>query len=212
MTHSNTDLSTAEWKDRLAPTLATSLRETSEAMTKPPPVQSWLHEASFEAAQDVAQTSGSMAQGMGYMYMVDTLPARFPNLMKAVRDLTEGCGRVDLHWRPLSPSFSRLYIDFGWEASIDVFVRLDAHSLSAIRDALETIAEALPSGTPYPNRPNEGTGLIAYDGACVAARVREHLGEDDGTYRSVVLLSKEGASSDPMSAADAVRQLAERLR
>ena len=212
MTDSTSDLSTAEWKDRLAPTLATSLRETSEAMTKPPPVQSWLHEASYEAAQDVARTEGSMAQSMGYMHMVDTLSSRLPNLVEAVRELTEACGRVDLHWHPLSPSLSRLYIDFDWDASIDVFVRVDAASASAVRDALRTIADSLPDGMPYPNRPHEATGLIAFNGTCTAARIREHLGKNDSTYRSVAILSKDGTASDSASPSDAVRRLTERLR
>lgn len=207
MIDSDSDLSTAEWKERLGPTLSVSLRETSEEMTKARPVQSWLHEASYEAAQDVARTTGSQAQGMGYMYMMDSLEATVPNLLAAVRDLTDGYGHVDLHWRPLSPGFSRLYVDFDWDTSVDVFIRLDEATADDARDGLRTVAEALPKGTPYPNRPNEATGLVAHDGNCVAARIHEHLGEKESTYRSVSLIPKNGDASDPMSPSDAVRAL-----
>jgi hypothetical protein len=212
MSDSSRDLSIETWKERLAPHLSSSLREASEAMTSAAPVQAWLHEASFEAAQDVAHASGSQAQGMGYLYMIDTLETTVPNLLAAVRELTDGCGRVDLHWRPLSPSFSRLYIDFDWDASVDVFVRLTDATPEAVRNALRTVADALPGGRPYPNRPNEATGVVTHDGHGVAVRVLEHAGETDTTYRTVVVLPKDGDPTDPVSPNQALRAVQSALR
>lgn len=216
MADSRRDLSIETWKERLAPLLSTSLREASEAMTSAAPVQAWLREASFEATQNVARADGSQPESTGYLYMIDTLETTFPNLLAAVRELTGGCGRVDLDWRPLSTSFSRLYIDVDWDASVDVFVRMPDDTAEAVRDALRTIADALPDGTPYPNRPNEATGIVAHDGPhdghCVAVRVLEHAGPNNTTHRNVVILRKDRDPTDAVPPGQAVRVVQAMLR
>jgi len=179
--------SKSDWKARIEPHLSTSLQTVSDKITQTEAVQSWLHTASMEAAEGLEHTSGMQGEMMGYMWMMDDLEAELPELLAAVDELTEGCGEVDLHWRPLQPNFSRLKITFDRDYTVTLFVRLEECTRKAARGAVRSTAEALPGGEPFPNRPNTVTGLVARDGRGIGIHVKEFLGEDRGTYRLVTL-------------------------
>lgn len=204
-------LSKADWKDRIAPHLSTSLQTVSEKITQTKAVQSWLHDASMEAAAGLGQMSGVQAEMQGYMRMMDDLDAELPELVAAVKELTDGCGSIDLHWRPLQPNFSRLYVDFDRDFKVKLFVRLSDCTTDAARDAVAMVADALPKGEPFPNRPNTITGLVAHEGRNAGVRVKEHLREEGaGTYRSVTLLPSDQdpmENLDPSKAAQRLHQL-----
>jgi len=201
-------LSKDDWKARIEPHLSTSLRDVSEALTRTDVVQDWLHDASMEAAEGLGDVSGMQGNMQGYMRMVDALEDRFPELLEAVDELTEGCGQVDLHWRPMNPNFSRVKVAFDRDFTVDLFVRVADPTTEAARSAIETVAAALPEGDPFPNRPNTVTGLVGYDGSCLGVRVREHLGEDrQRRSRTVTLLPKDRDDIENLSLEDAARPL-----
>ena len=200
-------LSTTDWKTRLEPHLSTSLQTVSEKITQAEPVQSWLRNASTKAAEGLGRRAGMQAEMQGYARLMDDLEDALPELLAAVSDLTAGCGTVDLNWRPLQPTLSRLYVDFDREVDVDLFVRLTDCTAEAAREGLTTVAEALPEGEPYPNRPNTVTGLVARDGDSVGVRVKEHLREDRGRRRSITLLPSTTAPIENLSDAEASRRL-----
>jgi len=200
-------LSVSDWKDRIAPHLSSSLQTVSEQITRTEGVQAWLQEASMRAAEGLGQTDGMQAEMQGYMRMMDDLEAHLPNLVTAVADLTDGCGSLDLHWRPLAPNYSRLYITFDRDYKVTLFCRLSACTAEAARSALDTVAGALPEGDPFPGRPNDVTGLVAHDGRALGVRLKEHLADEGGRYRTVTLLPPDGDSLDPLPPADAEEQV-----
>jgi hypothetical protein len=200
-----------DWKARIEPHLAASLQTVSDKITQTEAVQTWLHDASMEAADGLGQMSGMQGEMMGYMRMMDDLEEALPNLLAAVDELTEGCGRVELHWRPLQPNFSRLYVDFDRDYNVKLFVRLGNCAAESARESLTTVAQALPKGDPFPNRPNTVTGFVAHDGQGVGVRVREHLRDDQSTARSVTLLPPDRSPIENLSPADAARQLLDLL-
>jgi hypothetical protein len=200
-------LSVDDWKGRIAPHLSQSLQTVSEKITQTEAVQSWLQTASMEAAEGLGQMSGMQGEMMGYMRMMDDLEETLPNLLEAVNDLTEGCGSVDLHWRPLQPNFSRLYVDFDRDFTVKLFVRLDDCTTGAAQDALRTVAGTLPAGSPFPNRPNTVTGLVAREGRAVGVRVKEHLRDDQSTTQSVTLLADDPSPIENLGATEAARHL-----
>jgi hypothetical protein len=155
--------------------------------------------------------SGVQGEMMGYMRMMDDLEDSLPNLLEAVAELTDGCGTVDLHWRPLQPNFSRLYVDFDRDFTAKLFVRLDDCDRATTREALHTVAAALPKGEPFPNRPNTVTGVVARDGVSVGVRVSEHLREDGSTAHSVTLLPEEQSPHENLAAGEAARALLQLL-
>jgi hypothetical protein len=200
------DLTTDEWKARIEPHLATSLQAASDAITQTEAAQSWLQRASMEAAEGLGRMSGVQGEMQGYMNMMADLEDSLPNLLTAVEEITDGCGGVDLHWRPLQPNFSRLYVSFDRDFTVKVFSRLSDCSEEAARAALSTVADALPGGAPFPNRPNTVTGLVAHDGRGLGVRVQEHLREEgDGTTRSVTLLPRDQSPREQLSWTEAVR-------
>lgn len=178
-----------DWKSLIEPYLSVSLREASDAITRTKPVQTWLQRAATEAAQGLGNVSGVQGQLEGYSQMMNALEDDLPELLDAVSELTEGCATLNLHWRPTNPNFSRLYIDFEQDISVSVYVELSNPSPEQARKAIETVADALPEGAPFPNRPNTVTGMVGLDDVCVGVRVSERLGDDnESTYRFVTLL------------------------
>lgn len=195
-----TPRSKEDWKSLIEPHLSTSLRTASDHITRTEAIQSWLHDASMEAAEGLGEVSGLQGEMQGYVRMMNALEDRFPQLLAAVDDLTEGCGRVDLHWRPLNPNFSRLYVAFDRDFTVQVFDRLMELSREDARAGLKTVTEALPDGTPFPNRPNTVTGLLAFEGRCIGVRMQEHLADDrQRRYRTVTLLPKNHENVEPLS-------------
>lgn len=201
----------ADWKARIEPHLATSLQTVSDQITQTEAVQNWLRDASMEAAAGLGQMSGMQGEMMGYMRMMDDLEESLPNLLAAVDELTDGCGHVELHWRPLQPNFSRLYVDFDPDYTVKSFVRLSDCSVDSARESLTTVTRTLPKGDPFPNRPNTVTGLVAHDGQSVGVRVKEHLREDRSTTRSVTLLPHNDSPIENLSPSNAARQLLDLL-
>lgn len=197
-----------DWKARIEPHLLTSLRTASDQITRTDVVQEWFHDASMEAAEGLGDVSGMQAEMQGYMRMMNALEDRFPKLLEAVDELTEGCGQVDLHWRPTNPNFSRLYIKFDRDFEVDLFKQIAEPTPDASRAAVQTIADALPKGSPFPNRPNTVTGLVAYNETCVGVRVNEYLGEDrQRQHRDASLLPDARDDIENLSLDDAATHL-----
>lgn len=199
-------LTTDEWKARIEPHLASSLQAVNDAIMETEAVQSWLHRASTEAAEGLGQRSGMQDEMQGYMNMMADLEDSLPTLVTAVEESTDGCGQVDLDWRPLQPNLSRLYVSFDRDFTVEVFFPLSDCSQDAAQAALTTVADALPEGSPFPNRPNTVTGLVTHDGRDLGIRVNEHLrGEGSGTTRSVTLLPRNQSPWERLGWTEAVR-------
>lgn len=207
MPSSSAPSTTDDWKKRIAPHLSTSLQTASDRITRSAPVQRWLQEASMEAAEGLGQMSGVQGEMMGYMRMMENLEAALPALVEAVDELTEGCGQLELNWRPLNPNFSRLYIDFDRDFTVKVFCRLSDCTREAVRDVMATIAEALPAGEPFPNRPNTVTGFVARDGRGIGVRIKDHQGPERGRHRTVTLLPESQEPIESLAPAKAVQAL-----
>lgn len=207
MTAPASSLSTDDWIERLRPAFDDSLDAVSDRITSQAAVQRWLHDASFDAAASVAQYDGMQAEAMGYMHMVDDLEAQFPALVDAVRTLTDGCGTLDLNWRPLTPNFSRVYVDFRRDFTVKAFTRLDAPTREAAERAVQHVARRLPAGSPYPNRPHVVTGIVSCGGRCVGVRVKKHLGEGGATYHTVTLFPPNAPETDALRPGEAVQWL-----
>lgn len=200
-------LSKDDWKERLAPAFSTSLQAVSERITQSPVVQSWLQEASMEAAEGLEDRSGMQGEMRGYMRIMDALEDQLPTLLAAVNEFTEGLGRVDLHWRPLQPNFSRLYVDFDRDYTVNLFVRLAECTPEGTQKTLDTVASALPEGEPFPNRPNTVTGLVARANTGVGVQVKEFHREDRSVSRSLTLLPPNQTPVENLSTAEATRSL-----
>jgi len=201
-------MTTDEWMERIAPHLSTSLERVSEAIMHTNAAQSWLRRAAAEAAEGLARRPGLQAEMQGYAHMKDDLEETLPNLVAAVEALTEGCGEVDLKWQPHQPKRSRLYVSFDRDYSVAVFCRSADCTPEAVREALSAVVDALPEGEPFPNRPNEVTGLVARNGTAVGVRVREHLRKDGtGTTRRLTLLPPDRNDRESLSGSEAAREL-----
>ena len=201
-----------EWKALLAPLLSTSVQATNERLMQTDAIQQWLRQASTEAAEGMRQRPDMQGQMHGYTQLKAAFNDRFPELLGAIEDLTEGCGTIDLDWTPMNPTLSRVEVDFHRDLSVDLFTRLDAPTPEAARAALHAVEQALPDGTPFPNRPNAVTGLVAHDGSCLGVRVREHLGgEGTRQYRTVTLLPEGQSDLENLSTQDAVPRLLQLL-
>lgn len=197
-----------DWIERIVPHLSTSLRSASDEITRTEAVQEWLHDASMEAAAGLGDVSGVQGQMQGYMRMMDRLEEQFPALLDAVDDLTDGYGRVDLHWRPMNPNFSRLYIAFDQEYTVTLFTRLAEPTIDAAQAAVQTVADALPEGSPFPNRPNTVTGLVAFEGRGLGVQVSERLSDNhEHLYRTVTLRPEEREALDKLSPEEAMERL-----
>lgn len=200
------------WKARIAPHLSTSLQTVSERITQTEAVQNWLRTASMKAAEGLGQTSGLQGEMQGYMRMMEELEAELPELLDAVEELTNGYGRLDLHWRPLQPNFSRLYVDFDLDYEVKLFIRLRECTSDAAHSAIATVTKALPEGDPFPNRPNVATGLVVRNKQGIGVRVKRHLrGDRSGIYRTVTLLPSDDAPIENIDASTATRRLRKRL-
>lgn len=198
-----------EWRRRLVPeapaaneVLVLHLEEAAHRLTSHPAVQRWLRDASFEAARGL-EGPDAQAQAQAHSRIVRNLKERFPGLVEAVRSTTEGCGTVALQWRPLAPGYSQVHIDVGGAHDTDVFCRLPSPALSAAQQALRAVADALPAGRPFPNRPNSAVGMLGWDERCLGVRYQEHA--DGPTPERRVLLMPGEQSTDPLSEPDAAR-------
>lgn len=199
----------ADWHRRLAPDaddgiLVLNLDDAAQQLTGHPAVQNWLHDASFEAARGL-EGPDAAAQAQAHSQMLRALKERFPALVEAVRAVTDGCGAPVLKWRPLAPGYSQVQIGFEEDLAEDpdVFCKLEAPALSAARRALQAVADALPAGRPFPNRPNRAAGVLACGGRCLGVRYREQA-DGEALRRSVVLVPGE-PSTDALDEAEAAR-------
>ena len=195
-----------EWKARIEPHLSSSLQTVSDQITHSSPVQAWLRKASTEAAEGLGQ-SGMPGEMRGYMQLTEDLESTFPNLVEAVEDLTDGWGRLDVEWRPLSPTQSRLYIRFDRTFTPVLFCRLEDCSQEAAQAVLNIVAEALPESDPFPKRPHTVTGLVAHRGTALGVRVKEHRHPEQGRYRTVTLLPNDQSPLENQPFSDAPRAL-----
>jgi hypothetical protein len=200
-------LSKDEWVSRLRPLLTESLDELSERLTSHPSIQSWLHEATFEAAQGLQGMADMQAQARAHGRMLDSLTHRFPALVNAVEAMTHGCGSLDIHWRPLEPNYSRVYIGFNRSFDVDLCYPIEDLSEAAIEKAFEAVENALPSSTPFPNRPNTATGLVVHDGTGVGVRYSDRVTENDRRLRRVTLLAPDREPLENAAPSDAAAAL-----
>lgn len=180
----------SEWKDRIQPHLHRSLQDVSDVITSAPPVQSWLHEASFEAVEGLAEMHPMQAEAMGHMRMLDDLRDTFPALVDAINELTSGYGSLDIHWRPLTPNFSRVTVSFDREYSVEAFIRLNDATPSAGQRAVDRLRDTLPKGDPFPNRPHEVTGLLVYRDIPLGLRLHDRV-TDTGREVSATLFPED---------------------
>jgi len=206
----------ADWNRRLAPADASTddvhildVEAASERISRHPALGRWLRDAAFDAVEGL-RDGAAAAQAQAHGRMERDLKEQFPALAEAVRAATGGCGRPALQWRPLQPRYSRVYLTFEGDHEPDVFCALRQPALSAVRHALQAVAEALPKGAPFAGRPNTATGLFEYDGRCLGVRYREHASEDGGSgaaslRRGVVLLPREGDPTDEHPEGEAAR-------
>jgi hypothetical protein len=201
-----------DWEAYLAPHFSTSIEDVSDALMRTDAVQTWLREASTDAAERLGPGAGMQGEMEGYIQLKNALEDQFPALVDAVDELTEGCGEVDLDWRPLNPTQSHVEVAFDRAFTVELFVRLTDLTPEAARSAVQTVAEALPEGTPFPNRPNTVTGLVGHDGTCVGVRAHEHLGDDQQRrYRTVTLLPEHRDDLDKLSEPEAANRLRQLL-
>ncbi len=214
--------SRAAWRARLRPPLARSLAEAGEAITRTPAIQRWLREAPFRVARDLGMLADAQAAAHAELRMLDDLAGHFPALAGALADVTGRRARLDLHWRPLQPSFSQVRVALDRPFAVDLFYRLPACTPEAAQGALDALTAALPASTPFPGHPNEATALVAYDGPLdadglpaadgpraadspraadtdasarrdVGLRVRDRLDADTGARRRTFALLRAGA-------------------
>ena len=207
MTSDADGFSTDEWKARIEPHLSSSLQTVSDQITHAAPVQGWLRRASTKAAEGLGRSPGMPGEMRGYMQLTDDLGTTFPNLVEAVQDLTDGWGKLDVEWRPLSPTQSRLYVRFDRKFTPSLFCHLDDCTPQAARAALNTVADALPESDPFPNRPNTVTGLVARRGTALGVRVKAHRHPERGRYRTVTFLPHKRSPLEDRPFQDADRAL-----
>ncbi|PEN15237.1 hypothetical protein CRI94_02865 [Longibacter salinarum] len=186
-------LTVSDWKDRIRPHLNASMQDVSDAITNAAPIQSWLHKASFEAAEGLAQMHAMQAEAMGHMRMLNDLEDSFPALCEAVDELTHGFGSLDIHWRPLTPNFSRIRITFDRDYSVGSFLTLEEPRPQAAQSLLETLRSTLPKGDPFPNRPHKVTGLVVYEEVPLGVRLHDRLADEGRTV--TVTLFPDGAKA-----------------
>lgn len=196
-----------EWIDRLRPLLPESLDDVSERITSHPSVQTWLHDATFDAAQGLGGMPTMQAEAHAYGEMLDGLEARFPALVEAVDEMTHGCGTLDLHWRPLEPNYSRIYIRFEHGFDVDLCYPLDSISRNALSKALHAVRDALPQGAPFPNRPNEATGLVVHHGTSAGMRYTDRIGDNGQRWRRITLLAPNREPLKGLEEDDALQAL-----
>ncbi len=208
MTSTTDALSVNEWMDRIRPHLSQSMQDVSDAITNAAPIQSWIHEASFKAVEGMGQMHAMQAEAMGHMRMLNDLHDTFPNLAEAVDDLTSGYGSLDIHWRPLTPNFSRIRVTFDRSYDVDAFDELDGHAPSDTQAMLESLAETLPKGAPFQNRPHEVTALVVCRDVPLGVRIREHL-IDDARTRTITLLPDNAKPAEDLPWTVAHRAMAD---
>jgi hypothetical protein len=197
-----------EWKARLTPHLSSSLETVSDVIMQATPVQNWLRSASTAAAEGLGQSQDMKSEMAGYVRMKNELEEALPQLVAAVDELTNGCGHLDVEWRPLQPTQSRVYVAFDRNFTVSLFYPLSECTGEATREALSTVADALPQGDPFPNRPNEVTGLVASEQEAVGVRMKEHLTQDrGGRYRIVTLLPPDRSALENLDVSEATRRL-----
>ena len=211
MPPSDAPLSQAEWTQRLEPAFATSMRAVHEKITSESHVQRWLQRASFEAAQGLTAENHLQAEAEAHSRLLDDLTDTFPALVEAVTELTDGCGTLDLRWRPLNPNYSRIEVDFGRSFDIDVFYRCDTLDDDALQNALKRVHAALPESDPFPNRPQTATGLIAHDGDAVGFRWHKRLNDDGQPWLTGTILPASGETIDNIRPGAAPKALKEAL-
>lgn len=201
-----------DWKALLGPLLSTSIQAVNERLMQTDEIQKWLRSASTEAAEGMNRQPDMRGEMRGYTQLKTAFEKRFPELLAAVDELTEGCGTIDVDWTPMNPALSSVEVRFDRDLTIDLFTQLDVPTPEAARSVLDTVVAALPEGTPFPNRPNSVTGLVAYNASCMGVRVREHLGDDrHGQYRTVTLLPHDRDAVKQVSVENAPSHLLQEL-
>lgn len=200
-----------EWKERIETALPRSMQEVREKITNEPHLQRWIREASYEAAMGIDDPSDVQAESQAYGLMLDGLHDTFAPLAEAVDELTEGCGHLDINWRPLSPEFTTVYVDFGRDYDVHLFCRLKAISPDEARRVLGAVEEALPPSEPFPRRPNEATALAALDGRCLGVRIVRRHPSDDKPERTVTVLPPGQKAEKNIPLSDAPARVVEHL-
>ena len=203
-------LSASAWKERLAPAFTRSMRAVHEKITSQRSVQQWLQQASFQAAQNLTAANHFQAEAQAHARLLADLADTFPALVEAVHELTDGCGQLDLHWRPLNPNYSRVEVRFGRDFEIDVFYRCEAMDEANLQAALRCVKSVLPDSEPFPGRPQTATGLVAYAGRVAGFRWVRRLNDKRKTWVTGTVLPPNADAIEnirPSSALQVLRQV-----
>jgi len=200
-----------EWKARIEPHLSHSLSTVADRITQAQPVQSWLRQASTQAAETLHDKGGLQGQMKEYSAMKATLDDTLPALVAALDELTYGWGHLEVDLRPFNPSLSRLFVDTEGEFSVQLFYPLSNCSPRAVNEVFDTVSNGLPDDEPFPNRPNQVTGFVARAGAGLGVRLKDHLDHEGNRYRSIALLIPEGETVEGLSVDEAKQELRQHL-
>ncbi|MES3629641.1 MAG: hypothetical protein PPP56_05685 [Longimonas sp.] len=190
-----------DWRARIASTLATSVRDTNEALSRAPAVQKWMRTTAAEIAAEQQPTAmeGGMHAMQGYSAARRALHDAFPELQGIVRELTDEHGTLDLEWRPFSPHLSQVRISFDRDYDVDVFMKIDTPQRSLFNEHLDVMQSQLPESEPFPRRPHTRTALWSYDGDGVGVRIHQHHPNDDVHRHTFTLLPPEGKATPDLT-------------
>jgi len=170
-------------------------------MTNHPAVQEWLRTASLEAAVNVGDMSDIEASGMAYSYLRDELRGTFPALLEAVKQLTHGCGTVDINWRPLMPQYSSLYVAFSATDEVRLCASVDPATPDVVAAAADALVQSLPQGMPFPKRPYVRQAVFAAPDICLLVRAVDRNAGGNRRERSFGLHTEGGWTDLPDQAA-----------
>lgn len=187
-----------EWLALLQPALQQPLQQVQALINADPALLQWLQEAAYQAAMEASWQPDLYAFSAAYQRLQTELEMRFRELAAAIVQLTQGRGRLRLHWQPNAPQYSRVEIDFGRDYAVDLFIPLAPPLPNALSQALGRLRSLLPPYDPYPRRPHQVTAILAYQGRSPALQLLDHL-TPTGHHQTAVIFVPDQQPSTEMS-------------
>lgn len=184
------DTASTNWTGLLCTHLSVSVKEANEALSRAPAIQKWMRTTASEiAAEQPPSAMQDATHAMhGYSAARRALNEGFPDLRNAIHTTTNGLGSLDLDWRPFSPHLSQVRVTFDRDYDVDVFMRIDDATRSALNTHLDTMQSQLPESEPFPRRPHTRTALWVHSGEGVGIRIHRHHPNDDVHPHTFALL------------------------